>query len=212
MKKAIGHVKMIANNTLKYRKPRELRQYNFADSSFAPNADDRKSVSAEVVTLGGVPISISSRTQKCVTLSSSESELVALTSCAQETKFVQMLLEEIDSTAIRPAIIYEDNVGAIFLSENQQVGSRTKHIETRHFYIREMLEDQPRDDARKSFHFDDQENKEDKDETHQDLETRWIELRYVPSEGNYADIGTKNVATRIFTAMGNKITNGMLLE
>ena len=75
-----------------------------------------------------------------------------------------------------------------------------------------MLEDQPRDNARKSFHFDDQENKEEKDETPQDLETRWIELRYVPSEGNYADIGTKNVATRIFTAMGNKITNGMLLE
>jgi hypothetical protein len=38
----------------------------------------------------------------------------------------------------KPAIIYEDNLGAIFLVKNQQVSARTKHIDIRHHFMREL--------------------------------------------------------------------------
>jgi hypothetical protein len=62
---------------------------------------------------------------------------VSLASRATQVKFVQQLLEEI-AECITPGIILEDNTGAIFLVKNQQVGSRTKHIDVRHHYIRQM--------------------------------------------------------------------------
>ena len=37
------------------------------------------------------------------------------------------------------SIIAEDNTGAIFLTKNKQVGSRTKHIDTRYHYIRDKV-------------------------------------------------------------------------
>jgi hypothetical protein len=40
-----------------------------------------------------------------------------------------------------PAVIAEDNTGAIFLGKNQQVGSRAKHIDVRYHFIREKTED-----------------------------------------------------------------------
>jgi hypothetical protein len=43
-------------------------------------------------------------------------------------QFVQQLLEEI-AECKTPGIILEDNMGAIFLVKNQQVGSWTKHID-----------------------------------------------------------------------------------
>jgi hypothetical protein len=43
-------------------------------------------------------------------------------------KFIQILLEEIDSAAMRPVIIYEDNVGAMYPVMNRHVvGARTNH-------------------------------------------------------------------------------------
>ena len=36
------------------------------------------------------------------------------------------------------SIIFEDNAGAIFLVKNQKAGSRTKHIDVRYHYGREL--------------------------------------------------------------------------
>jgi hypothetical protein len=71
-----------------------------------------------------------SKKQKAVTLSSTEAENYTLSECSQESIFTQSLLKEL--TIIRQtAIIYEDNLGAIFLTKNQQVSQRTKHIDIR---------------------------------------------------------------------------------
>ena len=36
--------------------------------------------------------------------------------------------------------IHEDNTGAIFMVKNSQIGDRTKHIDTRHHYIKQQVE------------------------------------------------------------------------
>jgi hypothetical protein len=60
-----------------------------------------------------------------VSLSSSEAEYQELSECVQESVFTQDLVQELTGVK-KPAIIYEDNLGTIFLVKNQQVSSRTK--------------------------------------------------------------------------------------
>ena len=102
-----------------------------------------------------------SKKQQTVSLSSSEAEYQALSECVQESVFTQNLVEEL--TGVRkPAIIYEDNLGTIFLVKNQQVSSRTKHIDIRRHFMRDLQE------------------KKD------------LDVRFKRSENNSADIMTKN--------------------
>lgn len=119
-----------------------------------------------ISTIGGMIVNWSSRTQKIVTLSSTESEYVALGECGQELKFICMFLQEIGVGKI-PGVIFEDNEGAIFLAKNQQVGMRTKHIDVKYHFVRDLLKE------------------------------NFLELIYVRSEDNYADLMTKNVSKEI---------------
>ena len=73
-----------------------------------------------------------------MTLSSTESEYVSLSDGAKETTFAMNLIAEIAEVEL-PSYICEDNTGAIFLSKNEQVGARTKHIDVRHHFIREKV-------------------------------------------------------------------------
>ena len=63
---------------------------------------------------------------------------------ACENKFISMLLEEVMQYPKEEKLVgrvYKDNLGAIYLVKNQHVGARTKHIDVRAHFIRE-LEDQ----------------------------------------------------------------------
>jgi hypothetical protein len=81
--------------------------------------------------LGGMTTNWTSKKQQTVSLSCSETEYQAFSECVQESRCTQNLVE--DFTGVKkPAIMYENNLGTIFLVKNQQVSSRTKHIDIRH--------------------------------------------------------------------------------
>jgi hypothetical protein len=170
MERLVGYIANHEPATLILRKPRDLKVYGYVDSNFATNKDNRKSVTGYVLTIGGCLVSFSSKTQPSVTLSSTEAEYVAASTCATEIKFIQMLLEEVlPWETVRPGIILEDNTGAIYLMENQAVGNRTKHIDIRMHHIREMMSgEDPR-----------------------------LRVIFTPSELNFADPMTKNVTEAI---------------
>ena len=162
------------------RKPKELRYVGWSDSDYA-KAKDRKSITGNITTLGGSPVHGSSKGQSCVCLSSTEAEYVALSTLAQEMRFGQQLLDEIAGDEHQyPGILYEDNLGAMFLSHNRQVGQRTKHIDIRYHFIRNMVEDNV------------------------------LKVEFTRSENNYADILTKNLNQELFNKHASKINNGLL--
>ena len=77
-------------------------------------------------------------------LSSMEEEYVALSACAQEVNFVNVSLKYINELW-KPAVVYEDNQGDIFLANNRQVGMRTKHINICHHFMRDATEEKDMD-------------------------------------------------------------------
>jgi hypothetical protein len=159
------------------RKPKELRSVSWCDSDHAKNEDDRRSISGRVSTLGGMITSWSSKAQSTVTLSSTQSEYVSYSICCQEAVFTNMLLGELFEV-VAHARIFEDNIGAIFLIKNQQVGPRTKHIDIRHHFVRELYS---RNEALPE---------------------------YVNTEFNYSDIMTKNLGDKLFKRFGQSICLG----
>ena len=60
----------------------------FADADYASKATDRRSISGGLIMCGGASVCWFSRTQKCVTLSTSEAEYVALGDAVKELVIV----------------------------------------------------------------------------------------------------------------------------
>ena len=74
MKRAVGFVKGMKLKGIKMSKPVELRMATLCDSDHAKDPVTRKSVGGDLHTLGGCLTAFSSRGQKTVSLSSTESE------------------------------------------------------------------------------------------------------------------------------------------
>ena len=64
----------------------------YVDADFASKANDRRSVSGAVLLVAGMIVAWFSRTQKCITLSTSEAEYVGMGDGVKEALFVNGLL------------------------------------------------------------------------------------------------------------------------
>ncbi len=75
-----------------------------------------------------------------MSLSLTEAEYIALATCVQSVKHVTQLLIDFNMTQ-GPLNVYEDNEGAIKLTKNWSFTRRTKHIDIRHHFVRNLVED-----------------------------------------------------------------------
>ena len=177
----MGYTKRNIDKGRLLKKPKELRIVAFTDSDYA-NGEDRKSVTGGVVTLGGTPTSAMSKTQAIVSLSSTEAEYIALSTVAQEVLFQSQILDElIGDQHIKPSVIFEDNLGAIYLTKNSQISQRTKHIDVRHHFIRGLINN------------------------------KVLDIKFVKSRMNTSDIMTKNVKEDLFLKHEKSINNGTIV-
>ena len=111
----------------------------FTDSDHAGDPVTRRSVSDFIIYVHGVPMVWRSRANKCVALSSSESEWYALSEAIKEVLFLISLCESMNIRVQLPVTVRVDNVGTIFMSNNVTTTGRTRHIRT--MFIREHVED-----------------------------------------------------------------------
>jgi hypothetical protein len=103
---------------------------------------------------------------------------VALCETVWEVKFISQVLESLEIEYKKPIRVHVDNIGAIFLSENRNSGERTKHIDIKYHYIREQID------------------------------VGLIEVKFVKSEDNLADLFTKNLKGELFECHASKMVNG----
>jgi hypothetical protein len=78
--------------------------------------------------------------QGSVTLSSTEAEYVGAGETAQQMLFAWRIVESIGLTVRLPMILCADNTGSIQLANNWTSSGRTKHIDVRHHFLRELVE------------------------------------------------------------------------
>jgi hypothetical protein len=111
----------------------------YSDADWASQMD-RHSISGYAFYIGNGAVSWSSKKQPIVTLSSTESEYVALTHAAKELIWLRKLITEIIQPILSPSSLLCDNQGAISLSKDATFHARTKHIDTRFHFIRQTVD------------------------------------------------------------------------
>ncbi|KAL5730657.1 hypothetical protein ACHQM5_003455 [Ranunculus cassubicifolius] len=178
-KRILRYLQGTKNLGLKYMKEDDNKLVGFTDSDWAGSVDDRKSTSGYVFRLGSKVISWSSKKQQTIALSSAEAEYIAATDATCEAAWLRRILRDLQQEDEAPTTIHCDNKSAIAMTKNPAFHSRSKHIEIKHHFIRDYV------------------NK------------REIQLEYVNTNEQLADIFTKAVSTEKFNYFREclKITN-----
>ena len=123
---------------LRYGGATDLDLSGMSDSDWAI----RHSTSGHVFHYSQAAISWASKRQTSVALSSCEAEIVALNEASKECVFLDRFLSELGFAASSPVRLATDNSAARDLSYNPEHHDKVKHVERRHFYVRELVEEQ----------------------------------------------------------------------
>lgn len=129
---------------------------------------DRRSFGGYVFILSGGAVSWKTQKQATVAASSTESEYMAMAEAAKEAIFLGQIYLFLTNESVNPITIFADNRSALALSKNAVITTKSKHIDIKYHLIRDFVE------------------------------KGLIELQYVSSEDNAADIFTKAISPTAF--------------
>lgn len=123
--------------------PRETKSLpsicGLSDADWASDEKDRKSISGYCFYFLHSLVSWSSRKQRTVSTSSTESEYYALTNTFKEAIWLRLFLSLVKLPLPSPFPILCDNQSTCTIANTDSISSRTKHIDVRHHFIREHL-------------------------------------------------------------------------
>ncbi|KAK0588363.1 hypothetical protein LWI29_000056 [Acer saccharum] len=139
VKRIIRYVNGTSNYGIWYSFDTNASLVGFSDADWAGNCDDRKSTSGGCFFLGNNLVSWFCKKQNSISLSTAEAEYIAAGSgCTQLMWMKQMLVDYGFNQGT--LTLFCDNMSAINISKNPVQHSRTKHIDIRHHFIRELVE------------------------------------------------------------------------
>ena len=144
VKRIFRYLKGTVNHAIEYKAGGLI---GYSDADWAGSLDDRRSTTGYVFLLAGGSVSWSSKKQPTVALSTVEAEYMALSQATKEGIWIRRFLSEvgigigIGATLTDPTVICSDNQGSIALAKNSVYHARTKHIDIRHHFIREKVQD-----------------------------------------------------------------------
>lgn len=184
LKRVVRYLLKTANYKLKLSATRDeqLNLVGYCDADWSGDPSDRKSNSGFLFQLGKATVCWASRKQTSVSLSSMEAEYMALSEACRELVWLRQLLDEVGERQMKPTTILEDNRGCIEFVETDRKSRRSKHIDTRMHYTKDLVD------------------------------KGVVVLQYCPSEEMTADILTKPLGAvkqqRFVEAMGLVSTDG----
>ena len=156
----------------------------YVDSDYATDVDTRKSRAGYLIYLNGNLISYRSCLQPGkadLATGTCEAEYKALSLALKELTWVRMLLDTMHIDIQTPMMIWEDNQATINLATDASAAKHTKHIAIRHHFIREFYD------------------------------AGLIDIKYIPTKSQTADILTKSLGPQLFQLLRDKIVSDLKL-
>jgi hypothetical protein len=111
----------------------------FTDATWAEDQESRISRSGSLAFWKSCPILWNSKKQKNITMSSTESEMNALSDGEQENQWLSFLIEELWRIKLSPTLFHIDNKGLIEKLKNFGSNSKTKHLDIKIKSLREKF-------------------------------------------------------------------------
>jgi len=140
------------------------------DADFAGDTSDRKSTAGYCFWIGDTAFSWSSKKESTVATSTTEAEYIALYLASQQAAWIRQFYKQIGLALDSPIVIWCDSQPALQVTKGEEPHRKVKHIDTYYHSMRERVEDGQ------------------------------IELKWVKSQNNAADIFTKSVPADTFRA------------
>lgn len=141
LKKIMRYLKKTVEYGITFSKSNgNCKVIGYTDADYAGNVDTRKSTSGYIFLYNKSPITWSSQQQRVVALSTTEAEYIALALGTQEALWLRSVLSDLNDTdeAIE---INVDNQSAIKIANNPEYHKRTKHIDVRYHFVRDVCSD-----------------------------------------------------------------------
>lgn len=158
-----------------FRKWNHVNIDGYTDADWAGSLSDRKSTSGYLTFIGGNLVTWRSKKQTVVALSSAEAEFRGMVKGICELLWLCELLRELGYSSTTPMRLFCDNKSAIEIAQNPVQHDRTKHVEVDRHFIKDKLD------------------------------TKLIQLPFVKSEQQLADILTKAVSHKVFHGSLDKL-------
>lgn len=142
--KLLGYVYATKDLKLDLTRTETLELNAYCDADYATSRDDRQSIGGFIVFVDKSPVVWRTAKQRCVTLSSMESEFLSITDSCKELLWLRNVIMEcgvmnIFDTSDFKCTLFSDNEAAIAFSKSPVENSRTKHIDVRFHFIRDLL-------------------------------------------------------------------------
>lgn len=169
LKQLLKYLKGTSTLGLTFDGTKEISLEGYADSSFAVCPDTCRAVGGCCFTMNGTALLWKCWCFKKVYPSSTESDIAAIFDSVSRAIWLKRALISVGFKLDQPIVIHEDKQNAINYLLSKDCAGRMKHIDSRFFWIREMLRD------------------------------KQIVLKYVPSADNVADIFTKSLRGSVAT-------------
>lgn len=138
-KRILRYLSGTINYGLVFTKHNNWNLNAFADADWANDCTDRKSYTGFIIKLGNDTINWESRKQRCVALSSTEAEYLAMSDACKDICFIKNFISEIINIVLC-INLHNDNQSAQKLLEVKEFcHKRTKHIDLRYHYVKDLV-------------------------------------------------------------------------
>jgi hypothetical protein len=137
-KRILRYIKGTLELGILYKKGEQADLIAYSDSDYGGDIDDRKSNSGYVFMLGSGAVAWSSRKQPIVTLSTTEAEFIAAAHCVCQGIWLKRILDSVGLRQKQCLTVLCDNISTIKLSKNPVMHGRSKHIDIRFHFLRNL--------------------------------------------------------------------------
>lgn len=139
-KRVMRYLKGTLNYKLEFTKqPGSIT--GFSDADWASDLEKRRSTTGYTFMFQGGCVAWSSKRQPTVALSTTEAEYMAMSAASQEIVWLKGLYYELLQENMEPMTLFSDSKSAIDLAHNSMYHGRSKHIDIRHHFIRDLVQE-----------------------------------------------------------------------
>jgi hypothetical protein len=175
VKRIFKYFKGTMTHGLSYPRNQNFQLTTYSDADWANCVDERKNTSGGAFFLGDSLVAWLSKKKGSISLSSTEAENIVVATCCTQILWMIQTLANLKVTYTDPIPIHCDNTSAISVSMNPILHSKTKHIPIKYHFLREQVTN------------------------------IIVQLNYIPSTEQIADIFTKPLAATPFRYLHQKL-------